>query len=110
MKDLYGQHLLLMRQGWSSRVDLLRDEIVKKHPEIQIRDFEFYSTEIFNQCENSKDVLLPVKNWDNVHPLMKILPVDWQFEIPFGLLYAKEPSEKVRELLKALQRVQTDIV
>lgn len=34
--------------------------------------------------------------------------VDWQFEIPFGLLYAKEPSEKVRKLLKALQKVRTD--
>lgn len=108
LEDLHNQKLLLMRQGWSSQMDLLRNDIARNHPEIQIKDFDFYNTEIFNQCENSKDVLLAVNIWDGIHPLIKMIPVEWKFEIPYGLLYAREPSKKVEKLLKILKRVIAD--
>ena len=109
VEDLQGENLLLMRRGWSSQVDKLRDELWKNHTDINITDFEFYNTEIFNQCENSKDILLAVKKWDDIHPLMKIIPVEWNYEIPFGLLYAQKPSKKVEKLLRATKKILTDI-
>lgn len=105
LDDLHGENLLLMRRGWSSEVDKLRDDLCHNHPEINIVDFDFYNTEIFNQCENSKDILLAVKKWDGIHPLMKMIPVEWKHEIPFGLLYSSQPSDKVKKLLKATKRV-----
>ena len=69
-------------------------------------DFDFYSVEVFNRCENSNDILLAVSNWESIHPLMKIIPVEWDYSIPFGLLYASEPSEKVKRLLKAMQKLK----
>lgn len=39
-------------------MDALRDEIWQNHPQIQIVDFDFYSVEAFNRCENSNDVLI----------------------------------------------------
>lgn len=89
-------------------MDLLRDELWKNHSEIHVTDFDFYNTEIFNRCENSNDVLLAIKNWESVHPLMKTLPVKWSYEIPFGLLYASEPSKKVKRLLSAIQKALKD--
>ena len=71
-------------------------------------DFDFYNTEIFNRCENSNDILLAIKNWESVHPLMKIIPVEWKYEIPFGLLYSTEPSLKVRRLLSAVQKAMEE--
>ena len=43
LQDLYGEHLMLMRRGWSHYVDLLRDEIRKKSesPRIHICDLTF---------------------------------------------------------------------
>lgn len=87
MEDLYGENMLLIQRGWSKYVDILRDDLRERHPQIQVIDFEFYNLEVFNRCENSNDVLLAIKNWESVHPLMKIIPVEWNYSIPYGLLY-----------------------
>ncbi len=91
VQDLYGESLMLMRREWSHYVDLLRDDLWKNHPQIHIVDFDFYDVEAFNQCENNNCVLMAIENWRYVHPLLKILPVDWNYTIPFGLLHSPGP-------------------
>lgn len=101
IQDLYGENLLLMRRDWSCHVDELRDELWKNHPQINIIDFDFYNMEIFNRCENSNDVLLAISGWQNVHPLLRVIPVEWDFGIPYGLLHSHKPSETVKRFLEA---------
>ncbi len=108
VEDLYGENLLLMCRGWSHYVDRLRDEIAQEHKEIRIVDFEFYSMNVFNRCENGNDVLLAISGWANVHPLLKVIPVEWGHEIPYGLLHAPEPSETVRHFLAAARAAVTE--
>lgn len=105
VQDLYGENLMLMRRGWSHYVDLLRDDLWKNHPQIHIVDFDFYDVDAFNQCENNNCVLMAIENWRYVHPLLKIMPVDWNYAIPFGLLHAPEPSPTVEQFLKAVEKV-----
>lgn len=105
IQDLYGQRLMLMRRGWSLYVDMLRDDLWKNHPEIEIVDFDFYDTAAFNQCENAGCALMAVENWRYVHPLLKILPVNWDYTIPFGILHAPEPTPVVQQFLQAVQQV-----
>ena len=105
IQDLYGEKLMLMHRGWSSHVDALRDDIWKNHGQIEIVDFDFYSVDIFNRCENSHDILMAVQAWENVHPLLKVIPVEWDHSIPYGLLHSPEPSETVKRFLTALQTV-----
>ena len=105
VEDLHGEKLMLMRRDWSHYVDLLRDDIWKNHPEIEIVDFDFYDVGAFNQCENNNCVLMAGENWRYVHPLLKILPVDWGYTIPFGLLHAPHPSPTVARFLQAVQTV-----
>lgn len=105
VQDLYGERLMLMNRNWSHYVDVLRDEIWQNHPQIKIVDFDFYSVEAFNRCENSNDVLMAVKAWDNVHPLLKVIPVEWNHSIPYGLLHSHNPSETVKQFLSAIQTV-----
>lgn len=100
--DLYGENLLLMHRGWSHYVDLLRDDLLANHPQINIVDFHFYNLEIFNHCENSTDILMVTENWKPVHPLLRIIPVEWEYTIPFGLLHSPEPSGAVRRFLAAI--------
>lgn len=104
VSDLYGERLMLMRRGWSHYVDLLRDELWKNHTQIQIVDFDFYDVNVFNQCEHNNCVLLAVENWRYVHPMLKILPVDWGYAIPFGLLHAPQPTPVVERFLRAVER------
>ena len=95
ISDLYGENLLLMRRGWSNYVDRLRNDIWQNHTQIHIVDFDFYSMSIFNRCENTNDVLLAIPGWANVHLLMKVIPVEWEYSIPYGLLHSPTPSENV---------------
>ncbi len=104
VQDLYGENLMLMRRGWSHYVDLLRDDLWKNHPQIHIVDFQFYDVAIFNQCENRDCVLMAIENWRYVHPLLKILPVDWNYTIPFGLLHSPTPTPTVKQFLDAVER------
>ena len=104
VQDLYGENLMLMRRDWSHYVDLLRDDLWKNHPQIHIVDFDFYDVAAFNQCENNNCVLMAVENWRYVHPLLKSLPVDWGYTIPFGLLHSPNPSLAVAEFLRAVEK------
>lgn len=109
LSDLYGENLLLMHRGWSHYVDQLRDELWQQHPEIRIVDFDFYSMDVFNRCENTNDVLLAIPSWANVHPLLKVIPVEWDHSIPFGLLHAPQPTPAVARFLDAAAAVCRDL-
>lgn len=106
-QDLYGENLMLMRRDWSHYVDLLRDDIWKNHQQIHIVDFDFYDVAAFNQCENNNCVLMAVENWRYVHPLLKIMPVDWGYSIPFGLLHSLNPSPTVQKFLQAVEKIKS---
>ena len=34
--------------------------------------------------------------WEKLHPSLITLPVRWNYEMPYGILYAKEPSAAMR--------------
>ncbi|MGO5231991.1 LysR substrate-binding domain-containing protein [Thermoguttaceae bacterium LCP21S3_D4] len=67
LDDLAGENLMLMRRGWSYYSDLLRDDMIENHPEINIVDFDLYNVEAFNRCENNNEVLLAFKSWERRH-------------------------------------------
>lgn len=108
VSDLYGESLMLMHRGWSSYVDVLRDDLEANYKQINIVDFDFYSLEIFNRCEYEGGILMAVRNWAGVHPLLKVLRVKWEHFIPYGLLYAKEPSDNVWDFLEAVKQVKKE--
>ncbi|MDO5387896.1 MAG: LysR family transcriptional regulator [Clostridia bacterium] len=105
IEDLENENLMLIRKGWSSYVDKLRNDLVKNYSHINIVDFPFYNVEVFNQCESENNVLLTVDYWRNVHPLMKVIPVDWDYTIPYGFLHSPEPSPQVESFLKAVIKI-----
>lgn len=105
ISDLYGEQLMMIYRGWNCEMDRLRDNLEKNHPEILIEDFHFFDMEIFNRCENSNEVMIACDLWHKAHPLMKILPVEWDYYIEFGFLYAKNPSDATIRFLRATEKV-----
>lgn len=87
MEDLYGENLMIIHRGWSHFMDEVRDQFLGDHLPVNLVDFDFYDVDIFNQCERQKNVLLVIEKWSCVHPMMKVIPVDWEYKISFGLLY-----------------------
>ena len=94
-----------MHRGWSHYVDQLRDDLWQHYPQIHIVDFEFYSMDVFNRCENSNDVLLAIPGWANLHPLLKVIPVEWDY----GILHSPTPSPTVRRFLDAAGEVRKEL-
>lgn len=72
---------------------------------INIVDFDFYDVGVFKRCESSNDVLMAVRTWTSVHPLLKIIPVEWNRFIPYGLLHSPAPSDTVKRFLSSIQTV-----
>ena len=105
VRDLYGEDFMLIHRDWSHYVDMLRDDLWKNHPQIHIVDFDFYDVSVFNRCENNNYLLMAIENWRYVHPLLKILPVEWDYSIPFGLLHSPTPAPHVERFLRAVEKV-----
>ena len=105
VSDLFGENLMLIRRGRIKAVDELRDELARSYPQVKVVDFDFYNTEVFNRCENGGGLLMAVECWRAVHPLLRIIPVEWEHAIPYGLLHAHEPSPLVRECIEAIRGV-----
>lgn len=104
--DLYGQTIMMVKRGDSCVVDAIRAEI-QRHPEIRIEDTtQFYDIEVFNRCEAGQSVMLTIECWRDVHPALVTIPVEWDYPIPYGLLYAMEPSAEVLRLLETVKELR----
>jgi DNA-binding transcriptional LysR family regulator len=78
-------------------------------PEIKFQLVPFENTpenarEILKNLGQNIDVVA-VQAWDNVHPLLKVIPMEWEHSIPYGLLHSQTPSETVARFLGAVQTV-----
>jgi DNA-binding transcriptional LysR family regulator len=108
--DFYGERLVMIKPGSSPRIDGIRGYLVTEHPEIQIKDTPLhYTIDVFNRCEESGAVLLTLDGWKDVHPSLVTIPVDWEYTMPYGMLYPRKPSNSVQLFVRALQEqhVQT---
>lgn len=104
IEDLYGETLMMVKQGDSSTVDQVRVE-VKKHPQIQIEDTpQFYDMEVFNRCVQTRHVLMTLDCWTEVHPELVTIPVDWPFTIPYGILYELHPGTDIQQFLELVRK------
>lgn len=103
MPELDGETLLLLSPGKMKNMDLLRTYLGKYHPKVAIQDFDLYQTAVFNESESTGKLLVSTDVWQRAHPLLRTIPVEWPFSIPYGLLYSLSPSPKVRKLLRILR-------
>lgn len=109
IEDLYGETLMMVKRGDSEVNDLLRDDLEKHHPEIHIEDTpQFYDLSVFNHCAESGKVLLTIECWQEIHPGLVSIPVNWDYSIPYGLLYAPDPPSDVLEFVRMAKKIAHD--
>ncbi|MDE7284957.1 MAG: LysR family transcriptional regulator [Lachnospiraceae bacterium] len=102
--DLSGENLMLVKRGDSPVLDRLRDEIETEHPKINILNIShFYDTNIFNECEQTGCIMETLDIWKDVHPSIVTIPMEWEYKIPYGIVYAKQPSGPVQAFVNIIQ-------
>ena len=100
LSDLYGETLMMVKRGDSGVNDFLRNDLEKNHPQIQIEDTpQFYDLSVFNRCAETGNVLLTIECWQDVHPGLVSIPVNWDYSIPYGLLYSLNAPDDVKRFV-----------
>ena len=106
LSDLRGETLMMVPQGDSGTNDFIRNDLQKNYPEIRIEDTpRFYDLSVFNRCAETGRVLLTISCWQEVHPGLVSIPVDWEYSIPYGLLYSLNASQSVLQFAEAAKKL-----
>ncbi len=106
IEDLYGETLMMVAEGDSGLNDFMRNDLKRNYPQIHIEDTpHFYDVSVFNRCAETKNVLLTLECWQEVHPALVTIPVNWKYSIPYGLLYSLTPTADVRKFVDTVQKV-----
>ena len=100
LEDLYGETLMMVKSGDSGVNDFIRNDLEKNHPQIHIEDTpQFYDLSVFNRCAETGNVLLTIECWQEVHPGLVSIPVNWDYSIPYGLLYSLNAPDDVKRFV-----------
>ena len=106
IEDLYGETFMMVERGDSGVNDFLRNDLEKHHPRIHIEDTpQFYDLSVFNRCAETRNVLLTLECWKEVHPGLVSIPVDWEYSIPYGLLYSFDVPEDVCRYVDTVKKI-----
>ena len=101
--DLKGQKVLLIRKNWNEYIDELREDLTANG--VTIEEFEMFNLGAYNRAVQENVPIITVEGWEDVHPLLKIVPADWEYRIPFGILYSPTPSKQVQDFIGAMKKI-----
>ena len=102
-EDFEQESLLLIKRGDSYVLDEMRDEIIRNHSSINIIDFDgYYDISTFNLCEQQGYLMETLDIWAHLHPSLVTLPVEWKYEMPYGIIYDKNPSDAVKAFIDVI--------
>lgn len=106
IEDLYGETLMMVCRGDSGVNDFIRNDLERNHPQIHIEDTtQFYDLSVFNRCAETGHVLLTIECWQEVHPGLVSIPVNWDYSIPYGLLYSNNAPADVLQFVEAVKKI-----
>ncbi len=102
-EDLKQTGVMFIRKGWNVYIDNLRT--VCENAGVKITDFPFFRLAAFNEAVKNNLPIIAIKGWENVHPLLRIVPSEVPVTVPYGIMYSPEPSKHVRKFIKAVQSI-----
>lgn len=103
--DLDGETVMLVPGSDSPTVGRIRADIKENHPLVHIVNCPVhFDISVFNKCEQSGYALQTYKVWEDVHPSLTTVPVNWDYKMPYGIIYSNKPSEAVSEFVQIIQK------
>ena len=102
MQDLNVEYLVMPIKGVSNELDAFRNEILEKYPTIQIVDSSFYDVDTFTLCEVNNYILITQPVYADIHNNLLTIPLETNYTLPYGLMYANEPSEATKKFIQSI--------
>lgn len=105
LDDLSGEYLVMPIEGLSHELDALRAEIRQKHPTLQIVDSTYYGVDTFTLCEVNPYILITQAVYADIHPNLVTIELDVPYTMPYGLIYANEPTPATEKFIRAATQI-----
>ena len=102
-EKLKGRKVLFIRRGWNRFIDDLRDKLEKQG--VRTEDFEMFNITAYNRAVAENTPIITVDGWQDVHPLLKLIPTSWNDSIPFGVFYSPNPTKLVKKFIGLLSEI-----
>lgn len=103
LSDLNGEYLVMPIAGISRELDDFRNEVIQRYPTVQIIDSNYYGVNTFMMCEVNPYVLITQQVYADIHPNLVTIPLRTDYTMPYGLLYAKTPSNTTKKFIKSVR-------
>lgn len=100
---LKNSKVLFIRREWNRYIDDLRDQVEAKG--VKTEDFEMFNLAAYNRAVAENTPIITVEGWEDVHPLLRPIPADWDDTIPFGVFYSPTPTKLVKKFIDLLSSI-----
>ena len=100
LADLQDKILLMAEPNNTKYIDVVRQHLQKDYPNIKIKTVPPYDIDTFNQVVAGNKLLLTTDIWKNAHPSLKILPVKWEYTVPWGIIYSLHPAKNTQTFIE----------
>ena len=105
MRDLNGEYLVMPIEGISIEIDNFRNRIKSQYPTIQIVDSKRYDLDTFTLCEVNGYILITQPDYTDIHSNLISIPLDIDDALPYGLMYAKNPTSATQKFINAINKI-----
>lgn len=105
MQDLNGEYLVMPIEGVSKEVDAFRKDVQEHYPTVQIIDSSYYGVDTFTLCEVNDYILITQPVYADIHSNLVTIPLETDYTLPYGLIYAKEPTAAAKKFIHAIREI-----
>lgn len=102
-EKLKNRTVLFIHRGWNKYIDDLRDKLEAKG--VKTEDFEMFNISAYNRAVTENMPVITVEGWEDVHPLLRLIPADWEDSVPFGVFYSPTPTGLVKKFIDLLSSI-----
>ena len=103
--DLNGETIVMPIRGVSDEMDAFRKELTMKVPTAEIIDSPYYGVDTFTLCEMNPYILISQKVYADIHTNLVTIPLETDYTMPYGLMYAKDPTPAAKRFIKAAKYI-----
>lgn len=97
-EKLKNRKVLFIKRGWNKYIDALREKL--ESAGVGTEDFEMFNIAAYNRAVAENLPIITVEGWEDVHPLLKLIPADWTDTVPFGVFYSPAPTDPVKQFVR----------
>ncbi len=103
-EDLSDELFYYFSSGGNRKLQRAVSRISDTIPRVQMYDINLLDVNYLNSCVKDNALGLGLESWQGLHPMLKNIPVDWDYTVQYGILYSKTPSVNVAALLNYLKQ------